>query len=141
MRAIRCCFFASVCYAAELVITDKYLKNVSTILMTFFLGLGVAIFAAPFVVHQIYWKKETVVMPQGWQWTAIFILMGFNFAADWLHFEALRAKAGATAVATFYLLIPVICTMMKGEWPSSKMICAWIFAGIALFLIKEELLE
>ena len=77
----------------------------------------------------------------GKEWILIASIVVISFTADWAHFAALKAHAGATVLATFYLMIPIICTMMKGEIPSARMVYAWILLGVALFLVKDELLE
>lgn len=141
MRAIISCALASVMYAAEIVIADRYLRHIAPSVMTFCLGLGVAICALPFALYNVCCNKADVItMPTGREWILIAAMVIVSFAADWAHFVALKANAGATILATFYLMIPVICTMMKGEVPPARMLCAWALLGVALFLVKEELL-
>ena len=137
--ALVLCFMASLCYAAELVITDKKLGKVSPIVLTFFFGITIAICALPGVLHGI--KTGSAVFPP-WKSVMLVVAVGvLSFLADWCHFGALHYKAGGTVLATFYMLLPVFSSMMKGNVPSLRMIAAWVLGGAALYLISHELVE
>lgn len=147
------CIIASAMYATEIVLTEKYLKGVSSVVLTMLLGATIVIFGIPFALYtghtngvEVHNPKADSVtsslkLPTMRQIGILILVSGFSFLADWAHFEALKRHASSAALATFYVLIPVICTAIKGEWPSWKMIAAWILGGVALYLIGDELKE
>ncbi len=127
------CFF----YAAEVVIADKWLGKTSPILITMLFGLGICIFSLPGVVRNF--QNGTTQVPGGKEILIITAAAFLSFLADWFHFAALHQRVGAVIVATSYLLIPIMCSAMKCEIPSVRMIGAWILGGMALYLMSDEL--
>lgn len=145
------CILASAMYATEIVLTEKYLKGVSSVVLTMLLGATIVIFGIPFALYaahsngvEVHDPKaesstSSLKLPSVKQLGILILVSGFSFLADWSHFEALKRHASSAALATFYVLIPVICTAMKGELPSGRMVAAWILGGAALLLISSEL--
>ena len=133
------CALAAFFYAVEISLVDRYLKSVSPVVITFLFAGLIALFALPMCANGVI--QKTVKLPVGREW-AVIILIGFlSFIADWCHFAALTKRAGAAVLATFYILIPVFCTILRGEMPSWRMLGAWFAGAVALYLISEELKE
>ncbi len=135
--ALTFCFLAALLYATEIVITDKHLSRVSPVLLTGLFGLGIMLAAVPGIVSA--YQNGSLQSPSGHQWTLIAAVAILSFFADWSHFSALERRAGSAVLATFYMLLPVICSLLKFQLPSSNMILAWLLGGVALFLVSGEL--
>lgn len=131
--SICACFF----YATEFVIADKWLGKTSPILITMLFGLGICTFSLPGVFRGF--QDGTIQAPGGKEILIVFAAAFLSFLADWFHFAALHQRVGAVIVATSYLLIPIMCSAMKCEAPSLRMIGAWILGGMALYLMSGEL--
>lgn len=152
--ALFLCLLASFLYAVEIQLTERFLKGVSSIVLTMMFGLTIFLCALAFVVYgslkgtvvtsdELGSAEEmtTIAWPVGWQWVFIVIVGVATFGADWAHFGAIQKHASGPMLATFYIAIPIMCNMMKGEIPSWKMVLAWILGGAALALIRNELVE
>ncbi len=133
------CMLAALFYAGEVAAVDRWLTHVSPVAMTMIFGIAIAIFALPGVLHGM--QSKTITLP-GWKEVIMICAVAFiSFLADWTHFAALSHKAGGTTVATFYVFIPIFCSIMKWEMPSLRIFASWVLGGIALYLISDELLE
>lgn len=131
------CLAAALLYAAEMVTQEKMLPKTSSIVLTFFFGLGIALYALPFVI--VGSLQSNLIWPETrteWLWIIIIPLLGF--LADWSHFEAINKQAGSVLLATFYLLIPISASILKFEAPSNLKILAWTFGFISLLLLARE---
>lgn len=131
------CILASLLYSAELIGTDRYLDKTSPIITTFFLGVFIALFAAPAALEGL--RNGSVNLPSYKEIAIIAAVAICSFLADWSHFAALHYKAGTVELAMFYLLIPVICSVIEMRIPSMNMIVAWILGGAALLIVSFEL--
>lgn len=135
---------AALFYAAEIVVADKWLKSVSPMLLTFYVSLANAIFSFAFLIIRNSSNEDGALTSMTANsnlkvWGFILLLGALNCLADWSHYGALKKHASAATLATFYLLIPVFCTILKGEFPSARMLAAWFFGAITLYLISDEL--
>ena len=131
------CVLASLLYSGEIVGTDKYLEKTSPVMTTFFVGLFVAIFAAPTALVGL--QNGSSHFPSYREIMIIGAVALCSFLADWAHFAALHHKAGTVELAMFYMLIPVICSIMEMRAPSWHMIVAWVLGGIALLIVSYEI--
>lgn len=149
------CVAASLLYASEIVAADKWLKGVSSIVLTLCVALVIAGCSATYICYDCLRNKDAddafvaaegndknpipIRFPTKEQWAIILMLGVLNFLADWAHYAALKTNAGGPVLATFYMLIPIFCTLLSGGWPSYQKIGAWVLGGGALYLISNEL--
>lgn len=137
--ALILCMLAALLYAGEVTTVDRWLTHISPVVMTMIFGISIGIFSVPGVLQGM--QSKTITLPD-WKEVIIIVAIAFiSFLADWTHFAALSQKAGGTTVATFYVFIPIFCSIMKWEAPSWRMLGAWVLGGIALYLISDELME
>ena len=134
--AIVLCLLASTLYAAEITLTDKRLEKVSPVVLLFFLGLMTCLVTLPMVLWNV--RKGELVFPDQSQWIILGIVLLLGVAGDWAHFSALHFKSGGIVLATFYMLLPVLCSIFEGQRPSWKTIIAWGLGAVALFLISTN---
>lgn len=123
-------------YALEISITDWKLTNISPRLLTLLYSVGVAIFS----LISLILAKETHAIPDLRQSIFILLMIFASFVAASAHFQALTIGTGAVRLTMVYMLLPVVATfymfILKSEVPGFRYILAWIFAGIALYLIS-----
>lgn len=131
------CVLAAFLYSGEIVVTDNFLSKSSPIMTTFIFGVFLTLFSAPPAL--ITWHFELVKAPSYYEICFIALAAFIGFLADWTHFAALHYGSGSVSLATFYMLIPVICSGMQMKWPSLNILIAWVLGGIALFLVYQEL--
>ncbi len=85
---------------------------------------------------------DEITWPQGTEWAWIAGMIVCSFIGAFAHFAALNAHAGALKLSMFYMLLPVCSSIpalcLKGEVPSLKTVIAWVLAGIAIWLAKDQ---
>ncbi len=84
------CALAMLFYALEIALTDWKLSSISPRLLTLCFSLGVAICAAITLVID----HEKIVMPQGWQWAFILLMIAASYIAALAHFKTVRSLTG-----------------------------------------------
>ena len=126
---------ASVSYTVEAVVTDEKLEKPTPLLLAFPLGVCSALLS---LILLLCTPQEKIVWPSGAAWSWVVLAALLTFGADWAHFGALHHKAGAVVLCTSYALMPVMATAMKGEMPSTRLVIAWLFGAMALYLSYEE---
>lgn len=137
MSALTFCLLASVLYTFELAVTDRQLPRVSPIALTGLFGICIAASAIPGAITS--YRQGELELPRGREWILIAVLGALSFLADWCHFSALHYRAGSAVLATFYLVLPVTCSILLWEPPSLRRVVAWILGGIAILLVSSEL--
>lgn len=129
------CALAMLFYALEIALTDWKLSNISPRFLTFCFSLGVAICAAVMLAFD----RGKIVMPQGYQWIFILLMIASSFVAALAHFEALHRQSGAVMLAMFYCLMPVAASfytaLFKSALPNYRVMLAWLVAALALYLL------
>lgn len=129
------CFICSFFYAGETVLADRKLSHVSPLVLTFFSGIGITVISGLCILF----SEKELAYPKGNDWWSLVFVIVLFFLADLTHFWALNAKAGAVLLASFYLLIPVMASVLKFEIPSRATILSWILAGIAVLVLAQEM--
>lgn len=128
------CFLAMTGYALEIAVTDWKLARVSPRLLTFGYSLGVATLAAMSLLH----GRESLIAPSAREWPFVGLMVIASFLAAWAHFAALHEGASAPVLAMFYCVMPMAASgwmfLFTGEIPSARMLLAWLFGAVALYL-------
>lgn len=127
------CLTAALFYSAEMVTQERKLPDVTPIVVTFVLGVGVALYGLPLVIAEVI--MGSAKLPMGWEWALIFVIPVVAFLADWSHFTAIHARVGAVVLATMYITIPVFTSILKLELPSAMRLGSWLLTGMALFVL------
>lgn len=154
-KALFLCVAAAFLYATEIVVANKFLKPISPLVLTLGVALVISACSAICITHRLATQasnqteaeklealdeeKLPIAFPTKEQLAIIFLLGLLNFLADWSHYAAIKSQAGGAVLATFYILIPVFSKTMGGEWPSLRLLSAWVLGGLLLYLLKEEL--
>lgn len=130
------CLLASIFYATEIVVSEKHFAKIPPEVTTCLVALGIFLFSLPRAVSN--WHKIDLAHTPSSVWF-FFLFIGFlSYLGDWSHFSALHQNAGSVVLSMFYMLLPVICSLLKWQLPSWKLSCAWIFSAFALYLVKDE---
>lgn len=128
------CIASMVFYTLELVIADLKLGNVTPRFLTFCYAFGISILMLPNIA--LSYKTLTLPSVSQWHWMSAMVLVSLLGALS--HFAALHYKVGSVRLSLAYLLMPVVAAVIiaisKGQLPSVRLIVAWLFAILSLFL-------
>lgn len=135
--ALICCGLAMLFYGLEIAVADWKLAHIHPRVLTFCYALGVACCAG---VALLFIDNPTLPRGKDWTWVGLMVLASFVAALS--HFAAITGRAGAVTLTLFYALLPVVAALfgglVRGEWPSARMILAWALGAAALVLLATD---
>lgn len=132
--ALTFCALAMLFYGLEIAVADWKLTAVHPRVLTFCYSVGVTACAGLFLLF-----ADKPRWPKGGEWNWVGLMILASFVAAFAHFAAITGKAGAVTLTLFYALLPVVAALfsvlVKGEWPSLRMVLAWGLGAAALVLL------
>lgn len=137
------CFLAMLCYSLEICVTDLKLTRINARVLTLLYSGGVFLFSvAGLALFKPTAGEEGSAWPRGAEWVFVLLMAGASWVAAQCHFSALYYQSGAVMLTMFYVLLPVMASVyaaiFKGEWPTSRLVVAWVLAGVALYLVSTR---
>lgn len=121
-------------YGLEIAVADWKLSHVHPRVLTFCYSVGVAACAGTALLF-----ADRPRWPTGGEWNWVGLMILASFVAAFAHFAAITGKAGAVTLTLFYALLPVVAALfgvlVKGEWPTPRIVLAWLLGAGALVLL------